>query len=108
MARLRAELTAALALGGGGGRVDVASVVMGPGRSAGMLAAWLVVGCKTKAVACCGRCSSRCGLRSCNAPTTLLLQVTAGQARPALRPLLLGAACGSVTQPLGRRSVAAQ
>ncbi|KAI7835772.1 hypothetical protein COHA_010350 [Chlorella ohadii] len=35
MARLRAELTAALALGGGGGRVDVASVVMGPGRSAG-------------------------------------------------------------------------
>lgn len=35
VARLRAELTAALALGGGGGRVDVASVVLGPGRSGG-------------------------------------------------------------------------
>lgn len=41
LARLRAELTAALALGGGNGRVDVASVVMGPSRSGGTPVAML-------------------------------------------------------------------
>lgn len=38
LARLRAELTAALALGGGNSRVDVASVVMGPSRNGGTAA----------------------------------------------------------------------
>ncbi|KAL4448019.1 hypothetical protein ABPG75_005238 [Micractinium tetrahymenae] len=35
LARLRAELTAALSMGGGGGHIDVMSAVLGPGGSAG-------------------------------------------------------------------------
>lgn len=60
VARLRAELTAALALGGGGGRVDVASVVLGPKRSGGALA-WRAVAW-TAVAAQCGTADNLFGL----------------------------------------------
>ena len=44
LARLRAELTAALSMGGGGGHVDVMSVVLGPrsGMAAGAAGQFMV------------------------------------------------------------------
>ena len=105
LARLRAELTAALALGGGGGRVDVASVVLGPRRSGGALAGFCGVGARTAAATRADSEKLAGSRREASSPACL--QVTAAQGLLARR-LQPGAACASGIRPSARCTAAAR